>query len=355
MAKFDIVRALMHVDVDAGASTDPDDEIQAYTWDFEDDGTVDASGVEAAFDYAVPGRYAVRLRVTDAAGQEGTATRFVSVANTTLDFEFWDFFAVPFGEWWDYRAAVYGELQVGSECYTSIGIANGVCTPSDASVQDVASYPYTHWSDLPEGRGWSSPDNAPSINAPYRLRATGVAVPGYTLAEPVFLPVLNASQPPGSRLYFDWSMDFLDTATADALEARGCSISRTVLDGYHIRSEIDLTMDLMESRRVFDVDALDATAAQAWWDANTDPTCTGYGRAEADVQAWFLAMGGSPIDVGVYDIYNAYEWFWDPAFTEVAATVDADGTTHVTIHNVAWGTGNLLTRMFYWGNAAYRD
>jgi len=51
---------------DASASTDEDDEIIAYAWDFGDNQT--AEGVEAAHVYAMPGKYTVTLTVTDASG-----------------------------------------------------------------------------------------------------------------------------------------------------------------------------------------------------------------------------------------------------------------------------------------------
>ena len=54
------------VQFDASASTDEDDEIIAYAWDFGDNRT--AEGIEAAHVYAMPGKYTVTLTVTDASG-----------------------------------------------------------------------------------------------------------------------------------------------------------------------------------------------------------------------------------------------------------------------------------------------
>jgi len=61
---------------DASASTDEDDEIIAYAWDFGDNHT--AEGVKTSHVYAIPGKYTVTLTVTDAsktasAQQSGTA------------------------------------------------------------------------------------------------------------------------------------------------------------------------------------------------------------------------------------------------------------------------------------------
>jgi PKD repeat protein len=355
VASFDVTRSRMHVDLDASPTTDPNADIATYEWDFQDDGTFDASGITASVDFVTPGRYTIRLRVTDQEGHVGAATRFVSVATSTLDLEFSDFFGVPFGEWWDYRGALYGEAAVGAECFNQTGIDNGLCVPSDPAVPDVAAFPYTHWWDLPAARGWADPNNIPTINAPYRVHAVGDRIPGYTLERPVFLPVLNESALPGGRLEFDWRLRFLDTATTENLEASGCPVTTFALDGYHIRSQVSITLDLQESRRVFGVEAVDAAAAQAWWDAQTLLACAQKGPLETAVESWYLDMGGRPTAAGKYDIFNAYEWFWDPVFTSVEASVAPNGTTLVTIDNVAWGTGNLLSRMFYWGNASYLD
>ena len=98
-----------------------------------------------------------------------------SVWSATLDWEFYDFFNVPPGEYWDARAATYGETPIGAECFTASAISNGLCFPSDPSVPDVASYPYTIWTYTGETV------SRRTITAPYRIRATGVDIPGYDL------------------------------------------------------------------------------------------------------------------------------------------------------------------------------
>ncbi len=267
-------------------------------------------------------------------------------AATTLDWRFFDFFSPPPGEWWDARLKEYGEAPIGAECFTAAGIANGLCTPIQPAVDDLASYPYTFLSaSLVEPLAWA-------IYAPFRMEVTGVEVPGYTLAEPIFLPVLNSGESAGNSLDFNWSMQFLDTATANALDALGCP-NAGIDDGYHVRTQITLTMDLQESRRIFGVVAADAVAAQTWWNANTNADCAVRGSVEQAMWNWFLAMGGSFSVPGKYDIMNAYEWFIDQAYLQMSATVDPDGTTHVTIGHLGWGTSNMLNRMFYWGSTSY--
>ncbi|MGQ0797822.1 MAG: PKD domain-containing protein, partial [Methanobacteriota archaeon] len=354
---FSVTRNLMHVDVDASASTDPENDITTYAWDFENDGTFDVTGASpiAVHDYTVARNYTIRLRVTDATSNQASTTRRVTVAPSTIDYEFYDFFDVEFGEWWDYRFNSYGDLPINAECFNATSIATGVCTPSTPA-PDTSSYPYTNWYPAPGSIVWNNPNANPLIYAPYRFRVTAANVGGYNASEPVFLPVLDYGEAPGTApVSFDWRMQYLDTAAADALDLQVCGISSFDLDGFQINSTIQLTMDLQESRRLFGVVAADAAAAQAWWTANTDPRCFFRGAVEDRVVSWFVALAGDQSNLGKYDISNSFEYYYVPYFLDMNATVDTDGTTHVTIRHVAWGTDVLVSRMFYWGNVTYAD
>ncbi len=357
-ARFNVTRTLMHVDLDASASSDPNGDITTYSWDTNNDGTQDASGVTATFDYSTPGTYTIKLTVTDATLRTSTATKKVSVGTSTIDYSYYDFFNVPYGEWWDWRFATYGDLPINADCFNATSIADGVCSPSNPAIPDSESYPYTNWYPLPGNLNWNAASNNPMIYAPYRFRATGVDVPGYNRSEPVFLPVLNYNQPAGSRLDFDWKMQYLDTATGRALTDAGCpSVDPLAYDGFYLHTQINLTMDLQESERIFNVVGTDQASAQNWWNANTNPACGLSGTVETNVKNWFLAMAGGGSGsgfVGKYDIANSYEWYYVSYFVQITATVDADGTTHVLIDHAATGTEVMLSRMFYWGNTSYK-
>ena len=285
----------------------------------------------------------------------GTPGGPTPAAFTSLDWEFYDFFNVPFGEFWDYRTAVYGDAPINAECFNASAIENGLCTPRDPNVRDVAAYPYTSWYPSPGDLAPGQANNNPFLYSAYRFRATGAGVTGYSLAEPVFLPVLDYSKPAGTKLSFDWRLQYLDTELTDALAARGCAISTIDLDGFHTRSLITLTMDLAESKRLFKVVANTAEEAQTWWNSNTDPHCFLRGPAETSLQNWFVQMGGSQVVVGKYDIANSFEWYYQPYVTDMRATVAANGDTTVSIEHVAFGTEVILARMFYWGNTSYKD
>jgi len=66
---------------DASGSSDPDDDIATYKWDWTNDGTIDNETDEATarHAYGAPGDYTVRVRVTDEAGNASDATVSVPV------------------------------------------------------------------------------------------------------------------------------------------------------------------------------------------------------------------------------------------------------------------------------------
>ena len=356
VASFTVDRSYLHVDVDASGSSDLNGNIATYEWDFENDGMVDDTGVTASFDYAGPGMYTISLIVTDTTALQGSTTRIVSAALSTLDYRYYDFFNVPYGEWWDYRYANYGDLPIRADCFNETSIATGVCVPNTGnSVPDFSEYPYTNWYPLPGQIRPGNPTNNPLVYAPYRFDVLGANVAGYNLSEPVFLPVFNYGAPPGTVLDFTWKMQYLDTATGSALTAAGCpGVQPRFNDGFEVRSQIWLTMDLQQSKRIFGVPiGSNAAQAQTWWNQNTNNACGTQGALENSVQSWFEALGGPAGTAGKYDIVNSFEYQYTPFYTNITAIVETGGTTHVYLEHAAWGTEVLLARMFYWGNASY--
>ncbi len=69
------------VSFDATGSTDDNNGIVSYNWDFEDDGVFDASGVTTSFTYTAVGNYTVRLRVSDTLGRTVDTTRVVALGS----------------------------------------------------------------------------------------------------------------------------------------------------------------------------------------------------------------------------------------------------------------------------------
>ena len=69
------------ISFDASGSSDPNDSIVAYRWDWTDDGIYDDSTTQATIDhsYEDKGTYSVTLKVTDNAGASDTITKKVTV------------------------------------------------------------------------------------------------------------------------------------------------------------------------------------------------------------------------------------------------------------------------------------
>lgn len=369
VAVFVVKRDLLHVEVDGSSSHDLNNNIANYTWSWGDESmSQPANSPLASHDYARPGRYDITLVVMDSTNLTGKTRRTVSVGPSTVDYTFYDFFNFPYREYWDIRQNLYYDTPINANCFNKTSIDDGICRVTNPNIPAYETYPYTNWYPLLGANTWSSSSNIPFVYAPYRWRAVGRNVPGYTLGDPVFLPVMNYSQAPGSRLDFRWSMDYITPAEGDYLANVAQCPGASGTDGYYIRSQINVTMDLQESKRIFGVDAnvTDQHAANWWWfDKNTtlykrkfynvEPPCYAEGIVEMNLENWFVAMGGGIYTMGKYDIENGFEYPYTPFYTQMNVTVDPNGTTHVNIDHMAWGTEVLLARMMFWGNTSYRD
>jgi uncharacterized repeat protein (TIGR01451 family) len=74
--------APLTVAFDGTASTDPEGGTLAYAWDFNGDGTDDATTATASYSYQSSGTYLARLRVTDPGGLSDSKTVAITVDNT---------------------------------------------------------------------------------------------------------------------------------------------------------------------------------------------------------------------------------------------------------------------------------
>ncbi|WP_211589869.1 PQQ-dependent sugar dehydrogenase [Microbispora sp. H11081] len=74
--------APLTVEFSGAKSTDAEPGALTYQWDFDGNGSFDATGVTATHTYTERGQYTARLRVTDAGGRYGLATIEITVGNT---------------------------------------------------------------------------------------------------------------------------------------------------------------------------------------------------------------------------------------------------------------------------------
>lgn len=304
--------------------------ITAYSWTFGDGST--ASGAAAAHTYALSGRYSVVLAVTDSSSASANTTRYVSVAPSTVDIRFDDMFQAdcPYGAWWTLRFHTYGDVILNN------------------SIPCRDFYPWILYS---QAQGDVNPSWVYTL---FHMSADVTNFPGYSVAEPVMLPVFNYSATPGQYLYYNFTFDYLDSASISYWDTTAWPVNSKYSDGFGYLVRGNITMDLQESRRVFGVEANTPAQAQAWWDANTKyggVNPTGIGNLEARMGTWLDDLGNSK-----YDIYNGFLWFYESDIADLNATVNpTTGQTTVRVFLDGWGLDVLLSRWFYWGNVSYRD
>ncbi len=358
-ALFSFTRDLYTVDVNASASFDPDGTIVSYAWDWGD--TATGAGVTASHTYALRGAYVITLTVTDNDTLTGTATKTVTVNATTLDYTYYDFFRVPFGEWWDMRTGVYGDLPIGADCFNATSITDGVCAGTTSS-----TYPYTDWFPAPGNTRPGNPNTNPLLYSTYRFNVTGKNVPAYDIDTPVIVPRFGPALPGGS-LQLDWTFQYVDKARSDTLLAHtpwntiptdNCGNLWGAQDGFVGETTMTYTMDYNTSRKIFGVSG----DPSAWWSTRVNPGCTNYGAIESAYENWLILQGGgnSPTTTpGSYDIFSAYQWYYGPFFTDFTWQVlprpGGGNTTVVTIHHATWGFEALMARWFYYGRTTYLD
>jgi len=365
IARFTVTKAMFLVDVDASGTTDVNNDIVSYEWDFEDDGTVDATGPLASHTYPAAGVYTIALTVTDSQPASSVVKHKASVAASTLDYTFYDFFNVPYKDYWDKRGNLYGDLPIGVTCFNESAIVDyGNCAKESLGGQvdpNTATWytspSYTNWWPSPGSEKPWNPNAKPFLFAPYRFDVRGANVPGYNVSEPVFLPVFNynAQPDPDSFVDFDWKY-FVQTEPDRAWLRNLCGVAGGGFnDGFDDWNNITLTMDLQSSKRIFNVDTSSIAAARNWWSTNTDNSCSTERPLEAQWGQWLLNLAGDSSTAGKYDVATGCEWYYLDVADQISAVVDNDGVTHVTILFQGYCTSVLISRWFYWGNTSYRD
>src|SRR2546428_657464 len=301
--------------------------IQSYAWTFGDGAT--GTVVATTHAYQTPVRYRVTLTVSDGAST-GTAHRYVSAASTTVDILYDRFFTAscPYADFWPLRKNTYG----------------------DVIVQDRAPcldfYPWVLFAPSPE-------TNPSWVYTLYHFDAKVRNHPGYSVSQPVMLPVFNYSIAPtsSSYIFLNASFDYMGPRALSYWSSTPYQVSTSYSDGYGYLFRGNATMDFQESKRIFGVPVGDTPAqAQAWWYANTIPGNRS-GPLESSYRSWLYNLGN-----GKYDVYNGFQYYYSTDVTDLNGTVDpSTGQTRVALFLTGWAYDVFQARWFYWGNASYHS
>lgn len=109
--------APLTVQFDGSASSDPEEEELTYAWDFDGDGTTDATTPTASHTFTTAGAYNPRLTVVDPAGKDGTTTVPITVGNTRPKVKF---NLPPNGSFFDFGDEISWDVEVSDPEDTAI-------------------------------------------------------------------------------------------------------------------------------------------------------------------------------------------------------------------------------------------
>lgn len=315
----------------SGSTASPGGTITAYQWNYGD-GTNDTGPVHV-HSYATPGRYTVTLTVTQTGGVQNSVSRYVSANTTTVDILANQFFVsgCPYQNYWTLRYRTYGDV---------IQLNQVPCTDY---------YPWILYKNFPS-------TNPSWLYSLYRLDAQVTNNLGYSVNDPVMLPVFNPAEPPAANsfIYENLTFDYLNSADITFWNNYPTSdnptwpVNTKYGDGFGYLVRGNITMDLQESKRIFGVVASTAAEAQSWWYANTKFGGQNFGPVETKTAIWLDQEGN-----GKYDIWNGFQWYYEADITDLNATVAPDGTTTIRVFWDGWGYDTLMARWFYWGSQNY--
>ena len=228
----------------------------------------------------------------------GTASD-LALGTRTVDYRWYDFFAVPFGDWWDKRWEVFGTDEVVSP-----------------------SFPYLvrHYREL---SGFETLSGA-------RLNITGREMPEVnTLDSPQFLPFLSGgSGPRGGEVTIDWYMQYMSKADYPEYPPSVPDFD----DGWLVILNGTARFDMDAAMAFLGLPSDEWSDFEAWWTSNAAKT-------EDDYIEWLIAEGNGD---GL-DIFTMYDY----PMTVLQLNLDAvkAGDEIVLSYDcLSWGMEALMTR-----------
>lgn len=209
----------------------------------------------------------------------------------TVDYQWYDFFDVSYGEWWEYRVDWYG---------------------NDVPTTDSFPYLNRHFYNLTHFDTYSGA----------RLNITARSLPEVNMGErPVFLPLLSGEDGArGGNAVIDWYMQYL---TLQEYLDRGYPVpSTTFMDGWVISLNGTVRLDEAGAMSVMGITSDDFDDFATWWESNgTD--------FEYDYVDWILYEGRDRLDIfSMYDfslVPLVFNLLAQKVGDEIVLTYDAAG------------------------------
>ncbi|HXK37193.1 MAG TPA: hypothetical protein VJ553_06450, partial [Candidatus Paceibacterota bacterium] len=255
------------------------------------------------------------LTVTDTVTTSATGSTSVTVARPAkIDYNMYDMFEQPWGEWWPWRLAVYK---------TDVILNN-----------ESHAYTMVYNPDMRNRQGL--------IMAPYRWNTTAVNMSTLSVNDPEFMPAMGATDLPGASAHLDvyfeylswdwWNNYWLPTWSSNYFWNAGVEGAMTsqTSDGYYIGTVYTATMNRAAAETWLNLPQGESDPV-AWWTANRDT----YKQAWID---WILNEGNIRLD-----IWPGYEY----PYTDIGTCMDlqVQGSDLVLkIGHMNWGYEVLTTR-----------
>lgn len=224
----------------------------------------------------------------------------------TVSYSWYDFFNVPYGEWWDYRSAFY-ELEY--------------------PITDSFPYLNRYYYNFTHSDTFSSA----------RLNITGRDMSELNMSDrPLFLPFLSGPDGPrGGSAVIDWRMqyltiqDYLDGGYPAPLMA-----FEDWFDGFVIQLKGAVQLDRDASMAVMNLTLEGFNDFDNWWAGNQSTFTTAYFD-------WIMDEGNDRLD-----IYTMYEYNFMPLVFDIYAEKVGD-TIVLTYDTLSWGMECLMTRWLH--------
>ncbi len=221
----------------------------------------------------------------------------------TVEYRWYDFFDVPYGEWWQYRADYYG-----------------------LDIATTDSFPYLN-------RQFYEVDCFDTFSGA-RLDVVARNLSEVNMAErPVFLPFLSGDDGPrGGNAAIEWRMQYL---TVQDWYDRGYPDPLIPFDewfdGWVVSLNGTARLDREAAMAVMDMTSEEFDDFDSWW------ADEGVGFVES-YRDWMNDEGNSRLD-----IYWMYEWPWTDMVFDIGAA-KVGGEVELSYDIVTWGMDALMTR-----------